>query len=190
MQPLSVFSQLHLLIFDVDGIFTDGELWQDARGEFRRTFSVRDAMAIRKIRAAGLRVAILTRHQSPEIQAHFRGLGVDALIDSCEKKSESLAELMQRFGVEAGQVALMSRDDRDIHLFSLPLLGVTVSSASYELRAAADCVTIRTGGDGAVSEFCGRLLKELRNEQQDSSSTHSFRSRRSGWRRGRTGEAR
>jgi len=57
---LGRLSMIKLVVFDVDGVFTDGRTWQDANGAWRRYFSVRDTMGIRALRKAGTRVAVVT----------------------------------------------------------------------------------------------------------------------------------
>ncbi|MES2963701.1 MAG: hypothetical protein V4760_07400 [Bdellovibrionota bacterium] len=152
-------NQVKLVVFDVDGVFTDGRKWQDVNGAWRRYFSVRDTMGIRALRKAGYRVAVVTSGASDEVRAHMAFVGVDEFNDGCFDKALTVTEMMARLGLETSETAYVSEDLCDAGLFEAIGFGVTVPTARLELQRVARFVTSRSGGDGAVLEICNLILQ-------------------------------
>ena len=156
----SGLKQLKLIVFDVDGVFTDGQTWQDATGSWRRYFSVRDAMAVRALRRAGFMVAVITSASSPEIREQMSQMGIEELFEDRDDKESVIRELLSRHSLEASEVALMSEDIHDLSLMQSLGAGITVPLAPKALRESALLVTARSGGDGAVFEACKMILQQ------------------------------
>ncbi len=150
--------RIKLIVFDIDGVFTDGRTWQDATGGLRRYFSVRDAMSIRALRKAGLQLAVITPAVAEEIRRHMELMGLSEFYEDRADKLPILNELMRKYGVDASEVALVSEDERDLEVMSHLGFGITVPTAPERLRKAAHVVTSRFGGDGAVMEICNLFL--------------------------------
>jgi 3-deoxy-D-manno-octulosonate 8-phosphate phosphatase (KDO 8-P phosphatase) len=68
--------RVRALVFDVDGVLTDGHLWYDRRGEELKVFSARDGFSIRLAQREGLLVAILTGRVTPALRARVADLGI------------------------------------------------------------------------------------------------------------------
>ena len=151
--------RLKLIVFDVDGVFTDGQTWQDATGSWRRYFSVRDAMAVKALRRAGFLVAVVTGASSPEIRLQMSQMGVENLYEDREDKTTVIRELLKLHSLEASEVALMSEDIHDLSLMRSLGAGITVPLAPSALRESAQLITSRSGGDGAVFEACKMILQ-------------------------------
>lgn len=150
---------MKLVVFDVDGVFTDGRTWQDAGGVWRRYFSVRDTMGVRALRKAGYRVAVVTSGTSEEIRAHMAFVGVDEFHDGCFDKSLTVTDLISSLGIDPSEVAFVSEDACDASMFETVGFAVTVPTARPELQRNARYVTSRVGGDGAVLEICNLILQ-------------------------------
>lgn len=158
-----------LVVFDVDGVFTDGRTWQDANGAWKRYFSVRDTMGIRALRKAGHRVAVVTSGSSEEIRAHFSFVGVDEFHEGCFDKALTVTELMNALSLDASEVAVVSEDACDASLFETLGFSATVPTARPELQRVARYVTTRVGGDGAVLEICNLVLQHTQKGEATSS---------------------
>lgn len=160
MEPFGPVSKIKMVVFDVDGVFTDGRTWQDPQGAWRRYFSVRDTMGIRALRKAGYKVAVVTATLSEEIRNHVSFVGVDAFKEDCGDKARALAELTAQFGFESSEVCYATEDEKDIPVFSKVGFGATISSAKPSVQKAAGYVTSREGGDGAVLEICNLIIQQ------------------------------
>lgn len=147
-----------LLVLDVDGVLTDGRLWFGAEGEALKAFHVRDGLGIKRLRAAGIEVAIISGRSSPAVSARMRELGVTEIAQGVDDKGAALAALLARRGFSGADCACLVDDTPDLPLMHAVGLPAAVADAEPEVIAAARYVTRRPGGAGAVREFCDWLL--------------------------------
>lgn len=159
---------IKLVVFDVDGVFTDGRTWQDMNGAWRRYFSVRDTMGVRALRKAGFRVAVVTSASADEVRAHMAFVGVDEFHEGCFDKALTVTEMMTTLGLSAAEVAYVSEDACDSALFETLGFAATVPTSRPELQRTARYVTARNGGDGAVLEICNLILQHSRRGEAGS----------------------
>ena len=146
------------LLLDVDGVLTDGRLHFSASGEAFKSFHVRDGLAVKLARAAGLSVGILSARESAIVGARAVELGVDDVIQGREDKSAALRELLDRHGLDPATVAYVGDDLQDLPVLGAVGLSAAPADAASEVRAAVDFVTGAAGGQGAVRELVERLL--------------------------------
>ena len=149
---------LSWLLLDVDGVLTDGRLHLAASGEVFKSFHVRDGLAVKLARAAGLSVGILSARESAIVAARAADLGVDEVLQGHEDKGAAFRELLERRGLEPAAVAFVGDDLQDLPVLGAVGLSAAPSDAAAEVRAAVDFVTAAGGGRGAVRELVERLL--------------------------------
>jgi 3-deoxy-D-manno-octulosonate 8-phosphate phosphatase (KDO 8-P phosphatase) len=157
--------RIALLILDVDGVLTDGRLWFAADGEVMKVFHVRDGLGIKRLRAAGIDVAIISGRTSAALRARMRELGVEDVVEGVEDKAIALAALLERRGLAGEDCACLVDDTPDLALMRGVGLPAAVADAEPEVIAAARFVTQRPGGQGAVREFCDWLLAARESPQ-------------------------
>ena len=150
--------RLKLVIFDVDGVLTDGRTWQDIEGRPRRYFSVRDTMGLRALRKAGLKVMVISASGDTEIREHMNFVGVDEFHAPVDK-SQFFPEVLARYSIDFQDVGYVSADQADLSLLAGIGFSATILSASHALHRATHFVTSRVGGDGAVLEICNLILQ-------------------------------
>lgn len=150
---------VRLLVFDVDGVLTDGRLLLSATEE-AKAFHVRDGLALVLAQQAGLTVAWLSGRASPAVARRARELGIpdDLVIASARNKGPALQSLMRRLELPAEAVAFMGDDLNDLPAFDEAGVRVAVADAAPELKARAHLVTTAAGGHGAVRELVERVL--------------------------------
>ncbi len=151
-------ARIELLALDVDGVLTDGRLYFGARGEALKVFHARDGHGMRLLRAAGIRVAVISGRRSPAVAARMQELEIDALVQGCSDKVAALARLSQRFGIARANCACMVDDTLDLPLMAASGLAAAVSDAHALVLEAADWISPSAGGRGAVRELCDALL--------------------------------
>lgn len=149
---------IRLAVFDVDGVFTDGRLYYGAEGEQLKAFHVRDGVGIKALRAAGIATAVITGRNSEMVNRRMQELGVEHVQQGREDKGDALQELVDRLGLELGQVAYTGDDTPDISAMQKAALAFTVNDAHPDVVRAADWRTSAPGGRGAVREICDLLL--------------------------------
>jgi 3-deoxy-D-manno-octulosonate 8-phosphate phosphatase (KDO 8-P phosphatase) len=150
---------VQLIVFDVDGVLTDGVLAYDDRGVETKRFHVRDGFAMKAAMAVGLKVAVLTARSSPAVAVRMAELKIDLFMQGCRNKGVGIETLAQRAGVELEQVAYLGDDILDLPAMVRCRYPMAVADGVAEVRAAAKYVTQTPGGRGAAREAIEHILK-------------------------------
>lgn len=150
---------VRLLLLDVDGVLTDGQITYTQQGHETKSFSVRDGLGIRLAMDAGIMVGIVTARTSEALRHRCRNLGIELVFEGAMDKRAVLEPVMARTGVPARGIAFVGDDLLDLPLMRCVGLAVAVADAHELLLARADMVTRKPGGQGAVREVCEALLK-------------------------------
>lgn len=149
---------IRLLVLDVDGTMTDGRLYFGPRGEALKVFHVRDGQGIKRLDAAGIKVAVISGRTSKMVSVRCRELGVQHVIQGAEDKVVAFEKLRKRLKVEASESACIGDDAVDVPLMKAVKLAFAVADAHRDALRAAHIVTSLPGGFGAVREVCDYLL--------------------------------
>ncbi len=155
---------IRLAAFDVDGTLTDGGIYLDGEaGEWKR-FDVQDGMGLSLLARSGVTLAIISGRYSPVTERRARELGIKHCANGVGEKLPILQELARKLGLSSEEVAFGGDDVNDLPCISWAGLGVAVQNALPEVREAADYVTRRSGGAGAVREMAEYILAYNRSE--------------------------
>jgi len=150
---------IRLVVTDVDGIWTAGELFLDDQGREFKRFSAYDGLAVKLARQGGIRFAMLSARTSHAVTLRAQQLGIETVVQGSQDKARDLRAILRQLGLTAGQTLYLGDDLTDLPAFREAGIRVTVPHAPAEVRAAADLVTDRSGGDGAVRETVEWLLR-------------------------------
>lgn len=151
-------ARVRAIIFDVDGVLTDGGLIYHADGE-SKVFNVRDGHGIVLARLAGIRTAFLTGRSSEVVRRRAAELKIDALREGVVRKGEALDGLLQELGVRADQTCYVGDDLVDLAVLRQVGFPATVADAVPEVRDAASWIAPSRGGQGAAREIVEFILK-------------------------------
>jgi len=151
---------IRLVVFDVDGVLTDGGLWYGPDGEVMKRFDVKDGHAIVLARLAGLPVAILTARSSKIVETRAKELGVAFVFQGRKEKGPALVELCAQAGVSPERVAFMGDDVNDLPALRQCGLSACPADAVQEVREAVHFVSSRAGGHGAARELIDFVLTQ------------------------------
>jgi 3-deoxy-D-manno-octulosonate 8-phosphate phosphatase (KDO 8-P phosphatase) len=149
---------IRLLILDVDGTMTDGQLYFGSRGEAFKVFNVRDGVGIKRVAATGIQVAVITGRKSKMVAVRCRELGVEHVIQGAKDKVQAFEKLRRRLNIEPSQSACIGDDSPDVPLMKVVRLAFAVADAHHDALSAAHIVTSLPGGHGAVREVCDYLI--------------------------------
>jgi 3-deoxy-D-manno-octulosonate 8-phosphate phosphatase (KDO 8-P phosphatase) len=150
---------IRLLVLDVDGVMTDGQIHYDADGREFKSFHVRDGYGIVAVRKAGIEVAVISGRGSGATAGRLRDLGITRAWLEAGDKAAALAALLHETGIPATALAAVGDDAPDRPVLERAALAVAVADAHPGIH---DCVHARTrlpGGRGAVREVCDLLLR-------------------------------
>jgi YrbI family 3-deoxy-D-manno-octulosonate 8-phosphate phosphatase len=157
---LTRFSKIKLLLMDCDGVLTDGRLYFSERGEQMKVFDVRDGQGLVTWHKKGGVSGIITGRDAEHlIKPRCQDLGIKYLRSRSENKLADFETILSDAAVTAEETAYIGDDVGDLELIRTVGLGIAVSDAIPEVRGAADLVTERRGGRGAVREVADLLIK-------------------------------
>lgn len=148
-----------LLVFDCDGVLTDGGLYYGHDGELMKRFDVKDGHALVMARLVGLPAAILTARTSSIVDVRGRELGLAAILQGKKEKGPALDELLSQFSIPAESCAYMGDDLNDLGPMSQVGLSACPADAVVEVRQEAHFVAQSRGGHGAARELVELCLK-------------------------------
>ncbi len=152
-------AQVRLMIFDVDGVLTDGGLYYDAQGEAIKRFNVMDGLGIRLLQQAGITTAIISARRSDIVAKRAADLGIQHVIQGRHDKLQAYQELCQTLHISAAETGFIGDDVVDLSLLDVVGFPVAVANAHADLVARVVLQTKASGGNGAVREVCDLILK-------------------------------
>ena len=150
---------LDWLLFDVDGVLTDGLLFYGPHGERWKVFDVRDGLGLRLAQDAGLKIGILTGRGNAALEVRAREIGFDALIQGRHDKDAAFTEFLLEHGAAPERVAYMGDDLLDLPVLRRVGLAFAPANAVAEVQERVHHVVSRPGGRGAVREMCELILR-------------------------------
>jgi 3-deoxy-D-manno-octulosonate 8-phosphate phosphatase (KDO 8-P phosphatase) len=151
--------RVRLMLFDVDGVLTDGRLWYGPAGEALKSFHVLDGHGIKLLLQAGMAVALLSGRDSPAVGARAAELGIAHVLQGVEDKKSAFAALATRLGVTAVETGFMGDEVVDLPVLRLCGFACAPAQAHELVRANVHYVTRAPAGGGAAREACEFVLR-------------------------------
>jgi len=152
------WARVRLFAMDVDGVLTDGTVLVSSDHTESKRFSILDGLGLSLLRDRGLPLAWISGRQSGATTIRATELKIPHVIQGRRDKLAALTELAGQLGVALDQCAYMGDDIIDAPALRAAGIGISVPGAAPAARAAADYLTRREGGHGAVREVCDLLL--------------------------------
>jgi 3-deoxy-D-manno-octulosonate 8-phosphate phosphatase (KDO 8-P phosphatase) len=156
---LKIARHIKIVIFDVDGVLTDGSIMLDNEGNEFKSFHVRDGHGIKMLKKAGIIVAMITGRYSKVVERRARELGITDVYQKCHDKMVPYYQLLEKYSVGSEEVAYVGDDIVDLPLLHRAGFSIAVADAAEEAKSAAMMITNSIGGRGAVREVCDFLLR-------------------------------
>ncbi len=154
----SRWAAIRLFAMDVDGILTDGTIHVASDGTESKTFSVLDGMGLVRLAKSGIATAWISGRASGATTVRATELKIPHLVQGRVDKITALQELAAALGLKPEQCVYMGDDDIDAAAIRWAGIGVTVPDAMPSAITAADYITRRQPGRGAVREVCEHIL--------------------------------
>lgn len=155
--------QVKMLVLDVDGILSNGQIIYDSNGIETKAFSVQDGVGIKALAQYGILTAIITGRSSPMVDKRAHEIGINYVVQGRDDKLIALKELLKMvdstLNITTADCAYMGDDLPDIKAMQTVGFAATVPNAHSEVINRSDMVTTRAGGYGAVREICDLILK-------------------------------
>ena len=147
-----MLKSIKLLVLDVDGVLTKGEIIYDDKGRELKMFNVKDGLGVYLLGRTGIKTVFLTAKDSPVVRRRAKDMGVAQVIAGILPKEKVIDGLTRKYRVEKSELCFIGDDLIDIGVMRAVGLAIAPSDAPKQVRAAADLVTRKKGGEGAVRE--------------------------------------
>jgi 3-deoxy-D-manno-octulosonate 8-phosphate phosphatase (KDO 8-P phosphatase) len=154
----AAWASIRLFAMDVDGVLTDGTIYVTSDKKESKGFSILDGLGIKRLQHAGISVAWISGRSSGATTARAHELHIQHLVQDRPDKLVVLQEIAAELKLAAGQCVYMGDDEIDIPAMLWAGVGASVPDAMPSALAAANYVTHRRGGHGAVREVCELIL--------------------------------
>lgn len=152
---------IHIVLFDIDGVITNGKLYICDDEEIKTT-CIKDLDAIGMLREAGYIVGCISGEDTAFSRKFASMIPLDCVYLGCKDKREALGEISEEFGISFDEVCYIGDGKYDIPVLEQVGLGLCPADAISEAKCVADFVLSRNGGDGCIAE-CYTLLMKLSN---------------------------
>ena len=147
------------MLFDVDGVLTDGRLWYGAAGEAFKVFHVLDGHGIKMLQQAGTAVALLSGRRAEAVTARAAELGIAHVLQGIEDKQAAFEALAARLGVAADEAGYMGDEVVDLPVLRRCGFACAPAGAQELVRRHAHYVARLPAGGGAAREVCEFLMR-------------------------------
>ncbi len=155
---INAAKKIKMLIFDVDGVMTDGSITYDENGCEYKTFNAKDGHGIVRMNKAGFITAIITARNNGTVQHRAKNLNFTELYQGYKYKLPALVELMKKYNLKPENVSYMGDDLPDICILEKVGLSCCPKDAVKEVQEICNFKSSYNGGHGAVRELCDFIL--------------------------------
>lgn len=156
-------AQVRLVIFDVDGVLTDGSLYIDAEGRELKAFYSRDGHGMKMLQDSGVEIAIITGRTSETVEHRMQSLGIRYIYQGRQDKLPAYEELLEKLQLQPQQVAYVGDDIVDLPVMSRAGFAVAVQDAHELVKKHAHWQTVHAGGRGAARDVCELIMEAQGN---------------------------
>ena len=151
--------KIKLVVFDVDGVMTDGRLILGDDGLEYKAFNSQDGLGMKLLKASGVNLAIITARTSNVVTKRAESTGIGYFYQGVEDKLEAFLDLSKKAGLSHEQCAFMGDDVVDLPPMRRSGLALTVPAAPALVKQYAHYVSVREAGHGAVREVCEMVMQ-------------------------------
>lgn len=152
-------NRITTLIFDVDGVLTDGTVTVTTSGEMLRRMSIKDGYALKTAVDNGYNVCIISGGSNEGVRLRLKGLGVTDIFLGVHNKVEQLNLYLNKNNIDIKSALYMGDDIPDLQVMQLVGLPCCPQDAAIEIKAASLYISHKNGGKGAVRDVIEQVMK-------------------------------
>jgi len=158
--------QIKLVIFDVDGVLTDGSLFIGDDGQEYKAFNSKDGFGMKLLQASGVEVAIITARSSQVVEHRMKSLDIKHVYQGQLDKLSAYKELLDKLKLTSDQVAYVGDDVVDLPVMKQVGLAIAVQDAHALAKQHSHWQTPHNGGRGAARDVCELIMEAQATLQQ------------------------
>jgi 3-deoxy-D-manno-octulosonate 8-phosphate phosphatase (KDO 8-P phosphatase) len=151
--------QIRLVIFDVDGVLTDGSLIMGDDGLEYKAFNAKDGHGMKMLLASGVEIGIISARNSLVVANRMRSLGIQHVYQGQRNKLKAFADLKKKLKLDPKQIAYVGDDLLDLCIMREVGLPIAVQDATKEVIELSVIQTDSAGGKGAAREICEMIMQ-------------------------------
>jgi len=151
--------RVRLVIFDVDGVLTDGRLWYGPGGEELKAFHAFDGHGVHLLRMAGLDTAIISGRESQAVEERAKELAIKHVVQGARNKRQAYERMLRRLRLTPAAVAYMGDDVVDLPILTRCGFACAPHEAPEEVRRRVHYIAAAGAGRGAAREVCEFILE-------------------------------
>ncbi len=155
---LELARQIKLVIFDVDGVLTDGRLYFGDDGQEYKAFYSKDGLGMKMLMKSGVEIGIITARSAPLVAHRMENLGIQHFYQGQGDKVPPFEEMVEKLGITPQQVAYVGDDLIDLPVMSRVGFAIAVSDAHSEVVQRAHWTTPHDGGMGGARNVCDLIM--------------------------------
>ena len=146
-------------VFDVDGVFTDGQVYLFAGNKFVRSVNIKDGFAVQHAIKMGFPVAIITGGNSKEVRKRFEYLGVKDIYMHSASKLKDYEDFRKKYNFGHESILFMGDDLPDYEIMMHAGLATCPSDAAHEIQEISKYISDKKGGEGCVRDVIEQVLR-------------------------------
>lgn len=150
---------IRLLLFDVDGVLTDGTILVHADGSESKQFNIRDGAGMVWAQRAGLTIGLLSARSADATAVRAAQLGIKIVSQGGADKLAAYEQIIESAGLTDNQVGYMGDDLQDLPVLRRAGFSAAPADAAPEVRAAVHWTSASGGGRGAARECIEHVLR-------------------------------
>ena len=151
--------RIRLMIFDVDGVLTDGRLWYGPAGEELKVFHSFDGHGLKMLAGSGVPCALLSGRRSAAVAARAAELGIAHVFQGIEDKVSTYREMLQRQGLQPEETGFMGDELVDLPVLTRCGFACAPHEAPEAVRGRVHYVAAAAAGRGAAREVCEFVMR-------------------------------
>lgn len=170
-------NKIKLLVFDIDGVLTDGKKYIDGHQTEVKAIQLRDLDAFRMIKDAGYFLGCITGEDTPFSRKLAERENLDFAVIGCKDKVTALEEIIRKYGLTHEEVCYAGDGKYDIPALEKAGLAICPADAIWEVKQVSDIVLERKGGEGCLAEIYTILThckQSIRGKISDGPAAHSI----------------
>ena len=151
--------KIKLLVFDVDGVLTDGSLIVGDDGQEYKAFFSKDGLGMKMLQATGVKIAVITARTSNVVIHRMKNLGIKHIYQGQLEKLPAFEKILTELDLSAEQAAFVGDDVIDLPVMLNAGLAITVQDAHPLVKQHAHWQTPSVGGRGAARDVCELIMQ-------------------------------
>ncbi len=145
--------------FDVDGVFSNSNVYLHPTGEMMRSMNIKDGYALQLAVKLGYPVAIITGGTSESVKIRFNGLGVTDVYLGSYDKLDKFEDFYSKYTLKPEEILYMGDDIPDYQVMEVVGLPTCPADAAEDIKVVSKYISDKVGGDGCVRDVIEQVLR-------------------------------